>query len=176
MVKYLCHNCNDLPLKQISSVLDHIWSKHGVEVQKYHDIPGFRCADCKLSFKSIVLFLDHIDKTHGIHIWYEKGLTRKRVFFDGILKGSSTEDLVKHQRRRVNKMRLGTQQKKILTILQAYPSLTILEVANKIHGRNVTVGGKEYNSICRSLHILEVGRYVEKQIGQIRWLLKKKSE
>jgi hypothetical protein len=73
-------------------------------------------------------------------------------------------------------MRLGTQQKKILTTLQAYPSLTILEVANKIHGRNVAVGEKEYNSICRSLHILEAGGYVEKQIGQIRWLLKKKPE
>lgn len=73
-------------------------------------------------------------------------------------------------------MRLGTQQKKILTALQAYPSLTILEVANKIHGKNVTVGGKEYNSICRSLHILEANGYVEKQIGQIRWHLKKEHE
>ena len=72
-------------MKQISSVLDHIWGKHGVEVQKYQNISGFRCADCKLSFKSIIFFLEHIDKTHGIHIWYEKGLTRKRVFFDGVL-------------------------------------------------------------------------------------------
>jgi hypothetical protein len=164
-------------LKQISSVVDHVWGKHGVEVKKYLNRSVFRCEDCKLSFKSIIFFLEHIDKTHGIHIWYEKGLTRKRVFFDGILKGSSTEDLVKqHQRRRVNKMRLGTQQKKILTTLQAYPSLTILEVANKIHGKNVTVGGKEYNSICRSLHILEANGYVEKQIGQIRWHLKKEHE
>ena len=92
MVKYLCHNCNDLSMKQISSVIDHVWSKHGVEVQKYHNISGFRCANCKLSFKSIIFFLEHIDKTHGIHIWYEKGLTRKRVFFDGILNGSSTEE------------------------------------------------------------------------------------
>jgi hypothetical protein len=80
-----------LPLKQISSVLNHVWDKHGVEVQKYHNISGFRCADCKLSFKSIIFFLEHIDKTHGIHIWYEKGLLKKRVFFDGIIKGSSTE-------------------------------------------------------------------------------------
>jgi len=81
-----------LPLKKISSVLDHIWGKHGVEVQKYHDISGFRCADCKLSFKSITFFLKHIDTIHGIHIWYEKGLTRKRVFFDGVLDESPTEE------------------------------------------------------------------------------------
>ena len=52
-------------------------------------------------------------------------------------------------------MRLGIQQKKILTTLQAYPSLTILEVANKIHGRNVTVGGKEYNSIAEAYTFLK---------------------
>ena len=61
-------------------------------MQKYHNISGFRCGDCKLSFKSIIFFLEHIDKTHGIHIWYEKGLTRKRVFFDGILNDSSAEE------------------------------------------------------------------------------------
>jgi len=137
----------------------------------------FRCENCNVVLKDAPSFLAHLYKWHRIHISYQKGLSGKRVFFDGILKGSSTENLVKqHQRRRVSKMRLGTQQKKILTILQTHPSLTILEVANKIHGRNVTVGGKEYNSICRSLHILEIGGYVEKQIGQIRWLLKKKSE
>jgi uncharacterized C2H2 Zn-finger protein len=79
-------------LKQISSVVDHVWGKHGVEVKKYLNRSVFRCKDCNLSFKSIPFFLKHIDKTHGIHIWYEKGLTRKRVFFDGILKGSSTEE------------------------------------------------------------------------------------
>lgn len=92
MVKYLCHNCNDLLLKQITSVLDHIWSKHGVEVQEYSNMTGFRCADCKISFKNITLFLRHIDKTHGIHIWYEKGLTRKRVFFDGVLTDSTLKE------------------------------------------------------------------------------------
>lgn len=92
MVKYMCHNCNDLLLKQTSSVVDHVWGKHGVEVKKYLNRSVFRCEDCKLSFKSIIFFLEHIDKTHGIHIWYEKGLTRKRVFYDGILKSSSTEE------------------------------------------------------------------------------------
>jgi uncharacterized C2H2 Zn-finger protein len=92
MVKYLCHNCNDLLLKQTPSVIDHVWSKHGVEVKKYLNRSVFRCEDCNLSFKSIIFFLKHIDKTHGIHIWYEKGLTRKRVFFDGILDDSSTEE------------------------------------------------------------------------------------
>ena len=37
------------------------------------------------NFQSIRLFLDHVDKAHGIHIWYEKGLTKKKVFFDGTL-------------------------------------------------------------------------------------------
>lgn len=95
MVKYMCHNCNDLPFGHITSVLEHIWSEHGIEVQKYHNITGFRCAECKTSFKSIVFFLKHMDKTHGIHIWYEKGLTRKRIFFDGILK----DDMTKEDRR-----------------------------------------------------------------------------
>jgi hypothetical protein len=29
--------------------------------------------------------LRHLDKTHDIHIWYERGLTKKRVYLDGIL-------------------------------------------------------------------------------------------
>lgn len=92
MVKYLCHNCNDLPLKQISSVIDHVWSKHGVEVKKYLNRSVFRCEDCNLSFSRLPFFLSHLDRTHRIHIWYEKGLARKRVFFDGILRDSSTEE------------------------------------------------------------------------------------
>lgn len=104
MVKYSCHNCNDLLLKSISSVLDHVWAEHKIEVAKMwqqvtksedahlpprntgkQKISGFQCGDCKVSMKDIPSFLAHLDKMHGIHIWYERGLTRKRVYFDGIL-------------------------------------------------------------------------------------------
>lgn len=107
MARYFCHNCDDLDLKRISIVLDHIWSKHGVEVQKYQTRSAFRCADCEISFKSISLFLRHIDKTHGIHIWYEKGLTRKRVFFDGIL----DENIASEVEREVERREMAQSQK-----------------------------------------------------------------
>ena len=38
MVKYLCHNCNDLLLKNITSVIDHVWAKHDVEVQRHWNL------------------------------------------------------------------------------------------------------------------------------------------
>lgn len=52
----------------------------------------FRCKRCNVVLKDTPSFLAHLDKWHRVHIWYEKGLTRKGVFFDGILNGSSTEE------------------------------------------------------------------------------------
>jgi len=117
MVKYSCHNCNDLLLKSIDSVIDHVWAKHYVEVAKVlqsvmqsddarmpkretgiQRVSGFRCEDCGVSLTDIRFFLAHLDKMHGIHIWYEKGLTRKRVYFDGILEGTSTGDKTEQQK------------------------------------------------------------------------------
>ena len=108
-VKYMCHNCNDQLLKSISSVIDHVWAKHRIEVSKIWQpieraedarlplkktgvkrVSGFRCEDCKVSLGNILSLLSHLDRVHRIHIWYEKGLTRKRVFLDGILDNVST--------------------------------------------------------------------------------------
>ena len=111
MVKYLCHNCNDLLLKNISSVVNHVWDEHKIEITKklqmvkraedarlplkkigIQQVSGFRCEECNVTLRDVPSFLVHLDKIHDIHIWYEKGLTRKRVFFDGILDDSPTEE------------------------------------------------------------------------------------
>jgi hypothetical protein len=34
MVKFMCHNCEDQLFKSITSILNHVWDKHGVEVVK----------------------------------------------------------------------------------------------------------------------------------------------
>ena len=113
LVIYLCHNCNDLLLKNLDSVLNHVWDKHEIEVSKVlepirraedsrlppretsrHTICGFRCEDCKVSLSNVTAFFAHLDEIHGIHIWYEKGLTRKRVYFDGVLE-TTTKDNTK---------------------------------------------------------------------------------
>lgn len=113
MVKYFCHDCNDKLLKSIAQVLDHVWIKHGVEVRRESQsvmrsedarepkrrtsserFTGFRCEDCEASFANQKSFLTHLDR---IHIWYEKGLTRKRIYFDGIL-DMKTKDKTKQQR------------------------------------------------------------------------------
>lgn len=36
-------------------------------------------------FRTIISFLHAIDKEHAVHISYVKGISRKKVFFDGIL-------------------------------------------------------------------------------------------
>jgi hypothetical protein len=108
MARYLCHNCNDLALKAVPQVLEHVWNKHGIEATKQlqavvraedarsllkptgkQKVSGYRCEACKVSLEGFKPFLTHIDKMHGIHIWYEKGLTKKRVFFDGVLESTS---------------------------------------------------------------------------------------
>jgi hypothetical protein len=110
MVRYFCQNCDDLPMKFVSSVVSHVYGKHGIEVtrekqmiQRAYDarsaskqikirLKGFRCKECDLSLDDVVAFLSHIHHVHGIHIWYEKGLERKKVFFDGTLEEVSANN------------------------------------------------------------------------------------
>ena len=103
MPDYYCHNCKDIHLKTPTAIVDHAWTGHGVfietvllSVTKSEDahLPpektgkqriGFRCDDCKVLLENKFSLLRHLDKTHDIHIWYERGLTKKRVYLDGIL-------------------------------------------------------------------------------------------
>ncbi len=66
-------------------------------------------------------------------------------------------------------IRLGKQQVRILELLVEHPDSTILEVGQMLHDKPITLGSKEYNSICRSLHVLETHGYVERKNGQIKW-------
>jgi len=66
-------------------------------------------------------------------------------------------------------VRLGKQQIRILELLAKHPDSTILKVGEMLHKKPITPGSKEYNSICRSLHVLEVHGYVERKNGQIKW-------
>jgi len=66
-------------------------------------------------------------------------------------------------------VRLGKQQTKILKLLAEHPDSTILEIGHMFHKKPILTGTKEYNSICRSLHLLESHGYVERKNGQIKW-------
>lgn len=53
---------------------------------------GFCCEECDVLLESIPKLLNHLDEAHGVHVWYERGMTRKRVFFDGILEDKLSEE------------------------------------------------------------------------------------
>lgn len=102
MPRYYCHNCNDTYLKTPTAIVDHAWTGHGVFVEtvlqpimKSEDahLPpektgkqriSFRCDDCRVLVENTFSLLRHLDKVHDIHIWYDRGLTKKRVYLDGI--------------------------------------------------------------------------------------------
>jgi hypothetical protein len=111
MVKYRCHNCHDQEFRNIASIIDHIWVKHSLIVErklksvwiaedsrqslrkkKKKRVSSYRCTDCNVLLGKTLSLLRHLDEKHGIHIWYERGLTKKRVFFDGILEDTVTEE------------------------------------------------------------------------------------
>jgi hypothetical protein len=110
MVQYFCQNCNDLMMKSVPSVLEHAFKVHGIEVTRTEKeaeraedahstsrrtvacLKGFRCEECDLPLDYTIALLKHLDHSHGVHIWYEKGLTRKRVYFDGILDDSAHKE------------------------------------------------------------------------------------
>lgn len=112
MVRYSCHNCRDEDLgKSITKVIKHVWRKHRIELSRKWEpvfvsedarlppkkterrkVSGFCCEECDVFLKNIFLLLKHLDEEHGVHIWYERGMTRKRVFFDGILEDIPTKE------------------------------------------------------------------------------------
>lgn len=63
----------------------------------------------------------------------------------------------------------GKQQKRILELLTKYPNSTILELGQLVHGKPISPGTSEYNSICRSLHALKENGLVEKEPSQVKW-------
>ena len=107
----MCHNCKDLETKSITSVINHVWVKHSIIVErklesvwvaedsrqrmrkkKKKRVSRYRCTDCNVLLGNTHSLLTHLDEKHGIHIWYERGLSRKRVFFDGILENTTTKE------------------------------------------------------------------------------------
>jgi len=70
---------------------------------------------------------------------------------------------------------LGPNQKKILELLTAYPDSTIMEILKLLYpDQKVTYGGKQYNSTCRSFHMLGERGLIEKEGGQVKWHIKPK--
>ena len=70
---------------------------------------------------------------------------------------------------------LGAKQKKILEILSANPNYTVSEVASIIYEKKVLRRSKEYNSTCRSFHMLEERGLIEQEGGQVKWRVKPKT-
>ena len=69
-------------------------------------------------------------------------------------------------------MSLGAKQKKILEILSANPNYMVSEVASIIYEKKVMRRSKEYNSTCRSFHMLEERGLIEQEGGQVKWRVK----
>lgn len=69
-------------------------------------------------------------------------------------------------------MALGAKQKKILEILTTHPNHTVTEVASIIYKKKVMRRSKEYNSTCRSFHMLEEKGIIEREGGQVKWRVK----
>ena len=59
---------------------------------------GFQCKECNVSLSNISSLLNHYDRKHGIHIWYEKGVLRKRIFYDGTLEDTITEEVTEKRK------------------------------------------------------------------------------
>ena len=111
MVKHMCHNCHDLEFGNITKVIDHVWLTHSIIVERKLEyvwaavdarqslkkkrkkrISSYRCNECDILLRNTRSLLKHLDEKHGIHVWYERGIAKKRVFFDGILENTLTQE------------------------------------------------------------------------------------
>ena len=72
-------------------------------------------------------------------------------------------------------MALGAKQKKIIEILTAHPDYTVTQVASMLYQKPALRHSKEYNSTCRSFHMLEERGLIEREGGQVKWRVKLKT-
>jgi len=70
---------------------------------------------------------------------------------------------------------LGAKQKKILEILATHPDYTVTEAASIIYEKKIMRRSKEYNSTCRSFHMLEERGLIEREGGQVKWHVRNKT-
>ena len=124
----MCHNCDDLLFKKIPQVINHVWSKHRIEVTKIElpvsrsddarlpkektaHVSRYRCVECEASLKNIRALLTHLDRKHGIHIWFERGIARKRLFLDGILDENPAKEIEEKREMRKRNLSLLDENK-----------------------------------------------------------------
>ena len=65
--------------------------------------------------------------------------------------------------------RLSKNQRKILEVLEIKPEMTTKEIAEVVFGKLVDYKTKEYNSIHRSIAVLEQKDLVQRVHVQLRW-------
>lgn len=91
MAQYQCGTCGFF--RNTVQLENHLSFKHNIHVSLtnypyltfgHQSLNRNYCSNCGKQFRSFNQTLKHLDTVHHIHIAYERGLTRKRIFLDGI--------------------------------------------------------------------------------------------
>ena len=91
MARYSCEKCN-LTFKTINSLAHHLKIDHNLPCErldgKSRKIGGqYFC--CGYQFRNRILWLNHIYAAHGIAVTYERGLTKKVLYLNGVHQAST---------------------------------------------------------------------------------------
>jgi Fe2+ or Zn2+ uptake regulation protein len=78
--------------------------------------------------------------------------------------------------RKVNRQRIGKNQRKVLGILEKYQELTAKDIAEILWARDINYKTPEYSSVHRSLTALYGKGLVEKVGGQLKWRKAKETQ
>lgn len=75
-------------LKMRRSIVNHLKNKHNVPCE-YRPEYWYRSRQlwcCGRTFRTLDGFLNHVSEVHGVQIIYEKGIARKKVFLNGLIR------------------------------------------------------------------------------------------
>jgi Fe2+ or Zn2+ uptake regulation protein len=76
--------------------------------------------------------------------------------------------------KKVKRLRISKNQRKILEILENYEELTAKDIAEILWARDIRYQTPEYSSVHRSLSSLHERGLVEKVGGKLKWRKSKK--
>jgi Fe2+ or Zn2+ uptake regulation protein len=95
---------------------------------------------------------------------------RKSARYDFISRrhGHLSND-VKNMARKVQHLRIGKNQRKILEVLEKYELLTVKDIAEILWARDISYRSPQYSSVHRSLAALQKRALVEKVGGRVEW-------
>jgi len=98
MARFTCDTCNEAVFKSRLQAFNHLANDHNIPLLSRSDWHGrewyrkqtyssarYYCQEHHANLWNIVMLLKHCSMHHNVCMWYVRGLSKKRVYLDGLI-------------------------------------------------------------------------------------------